>query len=198
MKNRRIDQPLLAIEVVLTAIGLFVGVIRPSSGLSQSPVIVSVAPEGDPIIPFASNGDLWLNTWADDGAVYTGWGDGAGIGGEGTDCGIAQLTGTFPNISGNIRCNYAPKIDRKPAVNDKPSSLLYLDGRLVGAFHSPLGDAWIGYLAVSEDKGATWAADRVLRTGGEGAGKCIALDPGPEVEFSVPVFHQHGTGVPIE
>ena len=158
---------LMAMQLTFVAIALSIGTIPPSSVHAQSPVIASIAPEGDPIIPFGSNGDLWLNTWADDGDLYSGWGDGAGIGpslphkpsGEdqgGTDCGIAQFTGTLPNIHGKICCYRAPKTNGLPKVNDKPSSMLYLDGQLVGAFHSPLGNAWIGYLAVSHDYGATW------------------------------------------
>jgi hypothetical protein len=122
-----------------------------------SSVIASAAPDGAPIVPFKSNGDLWLNTWADDGNLYSGWGDGQGPGiGTPSDCGIARLLGDAPNILGEIRCTFAPKTKGFPKVNDKPSSLLFLDGKLVGAFHSPLGDAWIGYLAVSQDLGTTW------------------------------------------
>jgi hypothetical protein len=125
----------------------------PDSG----PVVSSAIVDGPPIVPFNSNGDLWLNTWADDGNIYTGWGDGQGPGipSTGTDCGIARLLGDLPNMQGEVRQTFAPKLHPQPP-NDKPSSMLYLDGQLVGAFHSPLGDAWIGYLAVSKDYGATW------------------------------------------
>lgn len=121
-----------------------------------SPVIGSVSPEGDPIEPFLTDGDLWLNTWADDGNVYSGWGDGLGVAlhPERTDCGIARFSGSFPNIAAEERCYSAPTA--YPAVNDKPSSLLYFDKRLYGHFHSPLGDAWIGFLAYSDDYGKTW------------------------------------------
>ncbi len=40
--------------------------------------------------------------------------------------------------------------------NDKPSSLLYYNGRLYFAGHSPAGFPVIGYLAYSEDYGRTW------------------------------------------
>lgn len=147
--------------VCLLALSTHADVLFPD--VKQSPVIAAVAAEDDPIIPFSSNGDLWMNSWADDDALYSGWGDGAGPGGKGglpgpyniyTDCGIARFTGTLPFIQGEKRNASAPTA--QSPVNDKPSSLLYLDGRLVGAFHSPLGDAWIGYLAVSQDQGATW------------------------------------------
>jgi hypothetical protein len=124
---------------------------------SPSPVIESIAVDGSPMRPFASEGDLWMSTWADDDCLYSGWGDGAGVGGGTTwsDCGIARLTGSLPRLAAEEMCFLAPT--EAPAVNDKPSSLLALGERLVGAFHSPLGDAWIGYLAYSDDRGATWA-----------------------------------------
>ncbi|MEW5826310.1 MAG: DUF4185 domain-containing protein [Candidatus Bipolaricaulota bacterium] len=124
----------------------------------SSPVIASIALAGPPIRPFKSSGDLWMSTWADDGALYTGWGDGFGVDPLAhevwSDCGIACLTGSLPKLSATEVCYIAPTSE--PEVNDKPSSLLSIDGRLVGAFHSPLGDAWIGYLAYSDDYGHNW------------------------------------------
>ena len=51
-----------------------------------------------PMHPVPSTGDLWMNTWADDGHIYTGWGDGEGPGctDPGTDCGIAELKENVP------------------------------------------------------------------------------------------------------
>jgi parallel beta-helix repeat protein len=40
--------------------------------------------------------------------------------------------------------------------NDKPSSLLFVDGRLVFAGHRPAGNPVEGYLAVSDDYGLSW------------------------------------------
>ncbi|MBI5529036.1 MAG: DUF4185 domain-containing protein [Deltaproteobacteria bacterium] len=136
------------------------------SGQGSGPVIESVLIEGDPIQPFPTNGDLWFTTWADDDALYSGWGDGLGVNmsAQPTDCGIARFAGTLPNISAEERNHDAPTAN--PPVNDKPSSLLYAGGRLYGHFHSPLGDAWIGYLAYSDDHGTTWT-----RLGFYGEGK---------------------------
>ena len=121
-----------------------------------SPVIASIVVDGPPIQPFPSEGDLWMSTWADDDCLYSGWGDGAGVkaGTIWTDCGIARFSGTLPALAAEEACFAAPTAS--PNVNDKPSSLLSIDGRLIGAFHSPLGDAWIGYLAYSDDHGTTW------------------------------------------
>jgi hypothetical protein len=88
--------------------------------------------------------------------VYSGWGDGLGVAihTDRTDCGIARFSGSFPLITAAEQCIDAPTA--LPGVNDKPSSLLYFNSRLYGLFHSPLGDAWIGYLAYSDDYGKTW------------------------------------------
>jgi len=133
---------------------------------SASPVIDSLWVEGDPIWPFLSQGDLWMNTWADDGNLYSGWGDGEGVERHGfwTDCGIARFAGSLPDIDAEERCFFAPTA--QPVVNDKPSSLLFFGGRLYGQFHSPLGDPWIGYLAYSDDYGETWTRVGFYREGG--------------------------------
>lgn len=120
------------------------------------PVIDSIHVSDSPIRPFYSNGDLWMSTWADDGNLYTAWGDGRGVDQSGThtDCGIACLSGDLPAIDAQEQRREAPT--PYPKVDDKPSSLLFLDGRLCGQFHSPLRDPWIGYLAYSDDYGRTW------------------------------------------
>ena len=125
----------------------------------QSPVIHSVYLDGMPVEPFASDGDLWLSTWADDNNLYSGWGDGKGpLNDAGkipwVDCGIVKLTGDLPDLKPQTQYRQ----DETPplAINDKPSSLIYLDSCLYGQFHSPLGDARVGYLATSKDYGINW------------------------------------------
>jgi hypothetical protein len=125
----------------------------------ESPLIQSVQVDGLPLEPFASDGDLWLSTWADDNNIYSGWGDGKGpltdqqpI--QWVDCGLVRLTGELPDIKPETRYRQ----DETPplALNDKPSGFIYLDSCLYGQFHSPLGDARIGYLSVSKDYGMSW------------------------------------------
>lgn len=115
-----------------------------------------------PVNPIPSSGDLWMNTWADDNNLYTGWGDGQGPGSTEpfTDCGVGILKGTVPyftvesNPSDYVRSKFVP--DGSSVRNDKPSSLFFTQGRLYFAGHSPLGDAKFGYIATSNDKGKTW------------------------------------------
>ena len=125
--------------------------------LPVSPVISSVSVEGNPIEPMKTHGDLWFTTWADDDNLYCSWGDGTGIGkGPFTDMGIGCLTGALPDITGEIkyRDSFTEKDDL--SQNNKPSSLLFIDGRLYVQVHSPLGDPTVGYLAYSDDYGITW------------------------------------------
>ena len=125
----------------------------------ESPVIQSVLVDGLPIEPFPSDGDLWLSTWAGDNNIYSGWGDGKGpLNDAGpikwVDCGIVKLTGELPDLK--PQAQYREDETPPLALNDKPSSLIYLDSCLYGQFHSPLGDARIGYLSVSKDYGIHW------------------------------------------
>lgn len=43
------------------------------------PRLISAHLEGPPVY-YRKQGDLWMNTWADDGHLYMGWGDGSGRG----------------------------------------------------------------------------------------------------------------------
>lgn len=127
---------------------------------SQSPVIKSVMVDGPPLEPFASDGDLWLSTWADDNNIYSGWGDGRGPLNDQqsdawVDMGILRLTGEVPELKPEVRYREDPAPPLP--LNDKPSSLIYLDSCLYGQFHSPAGNVRIGYLSESRDYGITWS-----------------------------------------
>jgi len=134
-------------------------------GPKQSPVIERIELIGDeknkPWIVENSDGDLWFSTWADDDNLYTSWGDGRGFVDKSkqlTDLGIGLLTGTPKSyIGNNLYVEVVPSSKEEAHyVDDKPSSLLYLNNGLVGHFHRPLEDPLIGYLAVSKDFGITW------------------------------------------
>jgi hypothetical protein len=129
--------------------------------VKRSPVIKSVSLATPALMPFPSSGDLWFTTWADDDNLYGTWGDGSGPTAERywatrTDCGVVKYVGDPPNLVPTIQRRDAPT-QFEPRIDDKPSSILSIDGRLYGQFHSPLGDARIGYLAYSDDYGVNWA-----------------------------------------
>ena len=144
---------------------------NPPQDMVPSPVIKGISLATDPLMPFASSGDLWFTTWADDDNLYGTWGDGMGPT-EGsswslvTDCGAVKYTGEPPNLTPTVLLRDAPT-QLEPRVDDKPSSVLFLDGRLFGQFHSPLGDARIGYLAYSDDYGKNWTRVGFYQPGAE-------------------------------
>jgi hypothetical protein len=60
---------------------------------------------GDRIIDGVTSGDQWAPTWADDGHLYSGWGDGTGFGYRGgwndrwtTYLGVPRVEGNPPNL----------------------------------------------------------------------------------------------------
>ncbi len=131
-----------------------------AKGLQPSSVIKSISLAAAPDRVFPSSGEMWFTTWADDDNVYGTWADGSGptpfvSWSLMTDCGIVKLTGDLPKLKPTIVLRDAPT-QFEPRVDDKPSSLLFLGGRLYGHFHSPLGDPRIGYLAYSDDYGESW------------------------------------------
>jgi hypothetical protein len=86
-----------------------------------------------------------------------------------TDAGVLALQGSLPAVSAPAVASIdVPSGDpfflqTDPASgfgisgrNDKPSSLLYFDGRLYLAGHAPAGTPVVGYLAYSSDGGTTW------------------------------------------
>lgn len=93
-----------------------------------------------------------------------------------SDSGLLVFTGTVPTFdactapTGCVKNFFVPtgkppwKVDLsggKPKLvatdrDDKPSSLLYLNKRLYAALHTPLIDPIRGYIAYSDDDGATW------------------------------------------
>ena len=80
------------------------------------------------------------------------------------DTGLVQLRGTLPDLdpcSGTDGCVVARNLPDDPGTlleqNDKPSSILAIDGTVVFAGHRPAGLPTRGYLATSDDAGATWS-----------------------------------------
>jgi len=131
-----------------------------------APVIQSATITMDPYRPITpSHGDLWFSTWAANDNLYMTWGDGCGPGFDWdpplfTDAGISEMTGSIPDLEclpapgGCIKSRDIPS--GLPDTDDKPSSILALGSRLILAGHTPLGEPEEGYLAYSDDFGATW------------------------------------------
>lgn len=122
---------------------------------------ISVSKVSAPIKPFTSDGDLWFSTWADDDSLFTAWGDGFGpiddIDSNNniySHHGLARITGTFPDVQIEAVQRHMPLSE--PHYDSKPTSLLFLDGRLYVAIHQPLCLPRRGIIAYSDDRGATF------------------------------------------
>ena len=146
------------ITACFTALILFLISAPPAAGKLGKTTSIDVS---EPVIPLPSHGDLWLNTWADDDSVFMSWGDGLGPDYRGEDDfshhGLMRVTGDFPDISAELVQRYMPLSDN--TNNSKPTSLLFLDGRLYVAIHSPLLTPDKGFIAWSDDYGATFNYD---------------------------------------
>lgn len=127
------------------------------------------------LIRLATGSDIWTNTWASDGNVYAGWGDGGGFQGDNTNgrvsLGFARITGMPPGITGTNVWGAYPTYAENPATFcGKPGGMLSVYGVLyawIGSWYnntsndffqcpSPNPDPVETRLAWSSDLGATW------------------------------------------
>jgi len=131
-----------------------------------SPPITSITWDASSWSQAAPGSDLWSNTWAGDGNVYTAWGDGGGFNGTNSlgrvSFGVARLSGTPPNyaptnVLGGYNGLYAP------TFGGKIGSLLAVNGTLyanicywptTGKWGCPTPDD--NRIAYSTDYSKTW------------------------------------------
>ena len=119
--------------------------------------------------------DLWPTTWAADGSVYAGWGDGGGFSGASdtvgrVSIGFARITGLPPLVKGvNVWGSY-PKYATHPATFcGKPTSMISVGGILYTWVSSWFNESASNFvhcapnphppeirLAWSQNLGATW------------------------------------------
>lgn len=106
-----------------------------------SPVIQGVEWDFKHLIRLANTtgkggSDLWPTTWAADGNIYTGWGDGGGFSGASDNVGrvslgFARILGLPPQVQGVDVWGHYPKYAQHPATFcGKPVSMLAVDGLL--------------------------------------------------------------------
>jgi hypothetical protein len=123
--------------------------------------------------PDYASGDQWAGTWADDGHLYMGWGDGTGFGHRGewrdpamTFMGLARIEGTPPHHRGvNVWGGFKPisrngslYVNRDPQpINLKPADgLICLDGTLYWYAERKSDGRVDGQLLTSTDYGRNW------------------------------------------
>jgi len=145
------------LKAVLAAAQAVIQVACASHGSDDASLIKAIE-VSEPYVPFDSHGDLWFSSWADDDTVFTSWGDGFGPdcngSGDFSHHGLARVRGHFPDVVPEVVQRFMPLSD--DVNNSKPTSLLFLEGRLYVAIHSPLLFPTIGFLAYSDDYGTTF------------------------------------------
>ncbi|MBO1752136.1 DUF4185 domain-containing protein [Actinotalea sp. BY-33] len=114
----------------------------------------------------ASDGDLWPSCWADDGNLYSAWGDGKGfdLAGPFTDIGVARLSGPADDIQGvNLAVgDEVGQVWSGPGHTRKPTGMVCVEDTI----HLAVQDlAWnfdaapAATIATSTDGGETWTWD---------------------------------------
>ena len=162
----------------------------PPAPYPASPVIDSISWDFDNLIRLARGSDSFSPTWAADGNLYTGWGDGTGFGnggngwveGEGfvgyeapdrVGLGFARIEGNpdnlreVPDPSPNVFNVWGGQHAENPAqFSGKPTSLLSIDGVLYAWLNNEDYDPRQDFiLSWSTDFGATWTRDRWIFRG---------------------------------
>ncbi|HSI13317.1 MAG TPA: hypothetical protein VK961_14800 [Chthoniobacter sp.] len=125
-----------------------------------SPVIEHVEFDFSTHKRFALGGDNWPTTWADDGHLYTAWGDGGGFGGSNSKgrvtIGVARVEGDAATYAGhNVWGGFAA--EHPAQFEGKSYGILSVGGVLyMWVEHQPEPHLAACQLATSQDHGATW------------------------------------------
>ena len=119
----------------------------------------------DTIRRMAEGSDNWPSTWGDDGAIYTGYGDGWGFEPRTEiklSLGLARISGGPDNFSGtNIRSVTGERTGQG-AYGAKVSGMIMIEGRLYMLARNTRNST----LAWSDDHGNTWEwADWTIKSG---------------------------------
>lgn len=123
-----------------------------------SPVIAAIDWDVAHLVRLAPGSDLWPVTWADDGHLYTSWGDGGGFGGTNREgrvsLGFARIEGGPESLRAvNI---WGGKDGLRPATfPGKSNGIVGVDGVLY-AHVIEQGRWWRAKIGRSADHGQTW------------------------------------------
>lgn len=161
---------LLVAAPLLIACAVAVSADLAEPATQPSPLISGVTWDFEHLIRQAHGSDLWPVTWAADGDVYTGWGDGGGFEGDSdsrgrVSLGFARISGMPPDVLGaNIWGDHKNGFAKHQATfGGKPVSMLCVDGVLYAFITSwgvfpirPNPNPPYSRLAWSADAGATW------------------------------------------
>jgi len=159
----------------------------PTAAASVQPDATAAPPDTDPAVstffstafveyygshPTDSDGDLWANRWADDGAVYAANGDGKGfdLHGAFADTVVNRIDGTpEAGITGQrlaAGADLGPIWDDPAQYNRKPTGMACVDGVLYLALQdlkygqNAFNEAPTASISRSDDHGKTWRATK--------------------------------------
>jgi len=125
----------------------------------QSPVIDSVTWEFGNLVQRAPGSDLWPITWADDGHLYTSWGDGGGFGGTNSDgrvsLGFARIEGPPDNFT-DVNVWGGKNPENLATFSGKSPGILSVNGILYAWIWPQDGGEITMKLGWSSNKGQTW------------------------------------------
>jgi len=124
-----------------------------------SPVIAGITWDFDRLVRLAPGSDLWPVTWADDGHLYTSWGDGGGFGGTNSQgrvsLGFARIEGAPSSFKG-VNVWGGHRGSHKPTFKGKTAGIICVEGVLYAWINMQNGNPPDHRLAWSSDHGATW------------------------------------------
>jgi len=140
--------------------------VAPKSGAAPSgapyppsPVVAGITWDFGHLVRLAPGSDLWPVTWADDGHLYTSWGDGGGFSGTNSrgrvSLGFARIEGSPPNFRAiNVWGGHEGL--HKPTFKGKTAGIVCVGGVLYAWINTQNGNPPDHRLAWSADHGATW------------------------------------------
>lgn len=143
-----------------TIVGVVVAAEPPRPPYPPSPVIARVEFDFTTHRRLAPGSDNWPTTWADDGNLYSAWGDGGGFGGTNSRgrvfLGIARISGNADAYVGkNVWGGFEPE---HPAQFGGKSYGILSVGGVLYLWVAPQPNPHLDYaqMATSRDRGATW------------------------------------------
>jgi len=123
-----------------------------SAPYPNSDLIESITFDFSTVEQHGSGADQWPMTWADDGEIYSAWGDGRGWSESGSKKyeGVTQIVGSPPGLNGT-------DIWGSGGTNWKPDGIVADENKTLYLFHglAKNPDNW-SYGAKSTDNGRTW------------------------------------------
>jgi len=160
-ENRRLERAVFLLCALLVSLPFFQEIVDAQTPpYPPSTFIVGINWDFSTRSTEAQGSDNWSITWADDGELYTAYGDGRGFDPKVSSklsLGFAKVLGSPPNFSGvNIRSSSGEQMGNG-ASGKKASGMLMVDGTLYMWVRNADNNGKQCQLAWSNDHANTWA-----------------------------------------